>query len=133
MKRIPKWLRNLLLVVVGLILVSCVGTFVGSISIQGDSLPLRIGACIVAVAVWIFIIWLLQIKDELSNYQRRDEESYVFHFPRTTSGWITPDSVLAHLAQDYDLSDTEIENIVLSGIRNAAAEYRDEHPLDFYE
>lgn len=126
MKHIPKWLR----IVLVLVLLSCVGTFIGSISIQGSGLAFKIGACVAAVGVWLSFIYFLGMASELSNFKKREEENYVFHFPRSTSQWSFMGSSLAELARDYHLRDDEIERIARAGVNKAATEYREKHPLD---
>lgn len=60
-----------------------------------------------------------------------DASSFLFRFPRRpVPAWTSSDDTLARLVYDYELSDSEIDLIVKDGIKNAAQQYRKDHPLD---
>lgn len=84
--------------------------------------------CAVLGAALIFV-FLWGKHNELSNFRRDKAKNYVFLFPKETSMLCTRESELGRLVKDYDLSDFEINRIVVNSVWSAAMQYREDHPL----
>lgn len=84
--------------------------------------------CAVLGAALLFVL-LWGKHNELSNFRRDKAKNYVFLFPKEESGMYFRESELSRLVKDYDLSDSEIDRIVIGGVCSAAAQYREDHPL----
>lgn len=84
--------------------------------------------CTVLGAALLFV-FLWGKHNELSNFRRERAENYVFLFPKKESMMCTRESELGRLVKDYDLSDFEIDNIVVGSVFSAAIQYREDHPL----
>lgn len=84
--------------------------------------------CAVLGAALLFV-FLWGKHNELSNFRRERAENYVFLFPKKESMMCTRESELGRLVKDYDLSDFEIDSIVVGSVFSAAIQYREDHPL----
>lgn len=84
--------------------------------------------CAVLGAALLFV-FLWGKHNELSNFRRERAENYVFLFPKKESMMCTRESELGSLVEDYDLSDFEIDRIVVDSVFSAAMQYREDHPL----
>ena len=86
---------------------------------------------ILEMALAFFVLFGLWNYSELRMRRLKDRQNFVFTFPRRPApSWTTTDDTLARLCYDYGLSDGEVERLVREGIREAAQQYRKQHPLD---
>ena len=76
-------------------------------------------------------LWALWQYFERRRLRLREQSNYVLTFPRRPSpSWTYTDDTLARLSYDYGLSDSEVKRLAADGIRAAAQQYREQHPLD---
>lgn len=91
----------------------------------------KIGAAVVVLGALCFLILVAMEHDDLSRHKREERDNFKLLFPRDPSpGWVCSDDILADLAYDYGLSDSEIERIARDGVHEAVSQYRRSHPLD---
>lgn len=117
-----------LYVVLACVAIIFAGNFLSHVHISHGGTFFKIGAAVIVVCALAFLMWLLSVYHELSEYKQKEKDNFKFLFPRHLSPYA--DDVLACLVYDYGLSDGEIERIARDGVHEAVARYRKSHPLD---
>lgn len=130
MKKTPQIFRTVLLCIIVVFLLVSVSEFLSNVHVSGNGLLFKIGCAVVGIGIWFCSAYIFMNSKELSKRKKEEESNFIFKFPKKpVPYWGTQDSVLADLVYDYDLNDCEVERIVDSGIHDAVAQYRKEHPL----
>ena len=125
-------LKVWLIVFLIIFLILCVSEVVSGIQITKDDRWFNLASAAVGIGAFILFWYISSCFKKLKDINRRREKNYVFEFSKEPHSYLSfHDSVLADLAHDYGLSDSELDRLVNNGIHDAVHEYRKSHPLQY--